>query len=92
MTKERAAVALRKLGLQLTKERNPRTRIQLKKDIRDLQKATFGDLGIVVKEGGEYCVRSEHNPRWSGGCYPTRGQATRRLSQVEYFKKIKGEK
>lgn len=40
----------------------------------------------VVKEKGKYCVRSENNPDWSGGCYDTKAEADKRLNQVEMFK------
>jgi hypothetical protein len=155
-TKGRVATELRRMGLQLTKTRDPRKRARLKKEIHELRTATFGGaaqklgviasdkgwtveerqypgyakdycvvdpegvkeqcyssdeigakelaidvmhdrarralaaLGIITREGGEFCVRSETNPTWSGGCYPTRGQAARRLEQVEHFKKAKG--
>lgn len=41
---------------------------------------------VIRKEKGEYCVHSPDNPDWSGGCYPTEGEAKKRLEQVEYFK------
>jgi hypothetical protein len=37
----------------------------------------------------EWCVRSEKNPDWSGGCYPSKAQAEQRLKNVEMFKHIK---
>lgn len=43
-------------------------------------------VAIIRKEKGEYCVRSPNNPDWSGGCYPSKGEAEDRLRQVEYFK------
>lgn len=48
------------------------------------------ETGIVKKIPGKgYCVRSEKNPDWSGGCYPTKGEADERLKQVEKFKHMK---
>jgi hypothetical protein len=42
---------------------------------------------IVRKEKGKgYCVKSPDNPDWSGGCYPSKGEAEKRLHEVEYFK------
>jgi hypothetical protein len=41
---------------------------------------------VIRKEKGEFCVRSPDNPDWNGGCYPTKGEAEKRLQQVEYFK------
>ncbi len=41
---------------------------------------------VIRKEKGEFCVRSPDNPDWNGGCYPSEGEAERRLKQVEYFK------
>lgn len=41
---------------------------------------------FIRHEHGEYCVHSEHNPDWNGGCYKTKGKAEKRLKQVEYFK------
>ncbi len=40
--------------------------------------------------GKGYCVKSEKNPDWSGGCYPSKGEAKDRLKQVEKFKHMKG--
>ena len=44
----------------------------------------------ISHEKGKWCVRSENNPDWSGGCYPTRSEAEERLRQVEKFKHMKG--
>jgi len=45
------------------------------------------EQGVVRKTPGKgYCVKSEDNSDWSGGCYPTKGEAKKRLNQVEYFK------
>lgn len=41
---------------------------------------------VIRKEKGEFCVRSPDNPDWNGGCYPSKGEAEKRLEQVEYFK------
>jgi hypothetical protein len=41
---------------------------------------------VIRKEKGEFCVRSPDNPDWSGGCYPSEGEAEKRLEQVEWFK------
>jgi hypothetical protein len=42
---------------------------------------------VVRKEKGKgYCVKSPNNPDWNGGCYPTKGEAEKRLSEVEWFK------
>ena len=43
----------------------------------------------IVKENGKYCVKSEKNSDWSGGCYDTKDEAEKRLSQVEMFKHMK---
>jgi hypothetical protein len=40
----------------------------------------------IKHEHGEYCVHSESNPDWNGGCYGTEGEAKKRLQQVEFFK------
>jgi hypothetical protein len=46
--------------------------------------------GVVRKTPGKgYCVKSEKNPDWSGGCYPTKGEADDRLEQVEAAKHAK---
>jgi hypothetical protein len=37
----------------------------------------------------EYCVKSESNPDWSGGCYPSKAKAESRLKDVEAFKHMK---
>ena len=45
------------------------------------------EQGVVRKTPGKgYCVKSEDNSDWSGGCYPTKSEAKDRLKQVEYFK------
>ena len=41
---------------------------------------------VIREENGKYCVRSPNNPDWNGGCYDTKGEAEKRLSEVEYFK------
>lgn len=41
---------------------------------------------IIVKEKGQYCVRSPNNPDWNGGCYDSKSKAEDRLKAVEYFK------
>lgn len=42
---------------------------------------------VIRKEKGKgYCVKSPNNPDWNGGCYPSEGEAKKRLEQVEYFK------
>lgn len=47
--------------------------------------------GYTKKTPGKgYCVKSEKNPDWSGGCYPSKGEAKERLKQVEKFKHMKG--
>lgn len=43
----------------------------------------------IVKEDGEWCVKSEKNPDWSGGCYKSKEKAQDRLNQVEMFKHMK---
>lgn len=45
-----------------------------------------GRTSYVKKEKGKWCVKSEKNPGWSGGCYDTRAEADERLKQVEMFK------
>ena len=42
---------------------------------------------IKHEKGKGYCVKSEKNPDWSGGCFPTKGEAEKRLNEVEYFKR-----
>jgi len=45
------------------------------------------ETGVVRHEKGKgYCVKSEKNSDWSGGCYPSKGEAEKRLQQVEMFK------
>jgi hypothetical protein len=46
--------------------------------------------GVVKKTPGKgYCVKSEKNPDWSGGCYPTKAEADDRLGEVEAAKHAK---
>jgi len=45
---------------------------------------------VIRKEKGKgYCVKSPNNPDWNGGCYPSKGEAEKRLEQVEWFKENK---
>ena len=47
-------------------------------------------VGYIKHEKGKgYCVKSEKNSDWSGGCYPSKGKAEDRLKQVEQFKHMK---
>lgn len=47
-------------------------------------------VGYVKHEKGKgYCVKSEKNSDWNGGCYPSEGEAKKRLNQVEMFKHMK---
>jgi len=41
---------------------------------------------VIRKEKDQWCVRSPNNPDWSGGCFPSKGEAEDRLRAVEYFK------
>lgn len=41
---------------------------------------------MIRKRGKRWCVLSEHNPDWSGGCYRTKKEAEARLRQVERAK------
>lgn len=50
-------------------------------------------VSYVKKVPGKgYCVKSKGNPDWSGGCYPTKAEAEKRLNQVEMFKHMKGKR
>jgi hypothetical protein len=44
---------------------------------------------IKHEKGKGYCVKSPKNKDWSGGCYPSEGEAKKRLNQVEMFKHMK---
>lgn len=44
---------------------------------------------IKHEEGKGYCVKSEKNSDWNGGCYPSKGEAEKRLTNVEMFKHMK---
>ena len=47
-------------------------------------------VGYVKHEKGKgYCVKSEKNSDWNGGCYPSKSEAEGRLNQVEMFKHMK---
>jgi len=54
-----------------------------------LKEATVSDevTSVIRKEKGQYCVRSPNNPDWNGGCYDSKGEAEKRLKQVEFFKR-----
>ncbi len=47
---------------------------------------------VKVKGKTKYKVRSEKNKDWSGGVYPTKEQAEKRLAEVEMFKHMKKKK
>src|SRR5712675_1906502 len=51
--------------------------------------ATVDLYCVVVKQGGEYCVKSEDRSK-NLGCKPSKAGAKKRLQQIEYFKHIKG--
>ncbi len=43
--------------------------------------------GYIKKTPKGYCVKSEKpGSTWSGGCYPTKAEAEKRLRDVEFFK------
>ena len=45
------------------------------------------ETAIIKKTPGKgYCVKSEKNSDWSGGCYPSKNEAEERLDDVEMFK------
>jgi hypothetical protein len=48
--------------------------------------ANLHRVAYLEKKGDKWCVRSEHNPSWNGGCYESKGEAQHRLRQVEFFK------
>ena len=41
---------------------------------------------MIVKEKGGYSVKSEDGSKHLGGPYKTKGEAAKRLREVEYFK------
>jgi hypothetical protein len=51
-----------------------------------MEKAGEEHLSVIKKEKGQYCVRSPNSPDWNGGCFDSKGEAEKRLKQVEYFK------
>ena len=51
-----------------------------------------GQVSYVSEEDNEYCVKSEKNPDWSGGCYDMKPEADSRLKQVEVMKHINEDK
>jgi hypothetical protein len=54
------------------------------------QQSQQEQVGYIKHEKGKgYCVKSEKNSDWSGGCYPSKGEAEKRLNQVEMFKHMK---
>jgi hypothetical protein len=54
-----------------------------------LKEATVSDgvTSVIREEDGKFCVRSPKNPDWSGGCFDTKGEAEKRLSEIEFFKR-----
>lgn len=46
-------------------------------------------IAYIEKLGPKkYKVRSENNPKWSGGTYDSRVKAEKRLQQIEMFKSM----
>ncbi len=67
--------------------RNFREALLSRRVVALYQKRAEEKEAIVRKEKGKgYCVKSPDNSDWSGGCYPSEGEAKKRLEQVEYFK------
>ena len=62
-----------------------------KRDYSDKESALEKDA-IIVHQDGKWCVKSPKNPKWNGGCYPSREKAEQRLKTVEMFKHMKGTK
>jgi hypothetical protein len=46
---------------------------------------------VIREEDGKFCVRSPDNKDWNGGCYDSKGEAEKRLQQVEHFKRQSSE-
>ncbi len=62
-----------------------------RRDYGDGEEGPQEQTGVVKKVPGKgYCVKSEKHPDWSGGCYPSKAKAKKRLNQVEMFKHMKG--
>jgi len=59
----------------------------LAKKVAERFEAEMLQTAVIRHEKGKgYCVKSPNNPDWNGGCYPSKGEAKKRLQQVEYFK------
>lgn len=58
----------------------------------EVLKATDKATAVIRKDGGKsrpYCIYSKTGKKL--GCYPTKKQAEKRLSQIEMFKHMKSE-
>ncbi len=74
-----------------------RVAIRLASNIDESDEETDDFVALVNRESkvvkspekDEWCVKSENNPDWSGGCYDSKKKAEKRLQQVEYFKHSK---
>jgi 8-oxo-dGTP pyrophosphatase MutT (NUDIX family) len=57
----------------------------------DVEGDAEGEVQALIREeGGKFCVRSPTNSTWSGGCFDSKGEAKKRLTEIEYFKKKDG--
>jgi len=73
-------------------QENPEMPIDASHDIvgQQEQQGQLEQQGYIKKTKGKgYCVKSEKSPSWNGGCYETKGEAKKRLNQVEMFKHMK---
>jgi hypothetical protein len=87
------AMRLASKGQSPVNRRAPR--IAREMDVMDLMAIAVRvaglDTSVVRKSPGkdEWCVRSESNPGWSGGCYDSKTKADDRLGEVEAAKHAK---
>ena len=71
---------------RIRQDDSPKEIVQPERDAAEID-AAKAVQSVIRKEKGEYCVRSPNNPDWNGGCFDSKGEAEKRLKQVEYFKR-----
>ncbi len=61
--------------------------VSQQQEVSQEQQGQQEQQGYIKKTPGKgYCVKSEKNSDWSGGCYPSKGEAKDRLQEVEMHK------
>ena len=85
----KSVLASRVASKYLTSTLSRRVAEKYLESLQESESSTDRSAYIKKVPGKGYCVKSKKNPDWSGGCYPTKEKAEKRLTQVEMFKHMK---